>query len=239
MLSQFYQELKAEFPSMQEQPPLFNVIEPEFLTPQFQPLRLQLDRDVRIFMTSEDKTYVVQFQRDRFVLNWRRVRPDAQYPRFASNFPKFEALLAKFETFVKKHELGEVTPNQFELTYVNIIDSKNGLDEYTMNGLFVDHFRNVKDTNRFLPLPEGLNWQSSYALPARAGRLHVNALTSHILDDLPRGQVLRVDLTARGIGEDRSVAGRSNWFDLAHRWIVLGFSDIVRSNVQDECWGRQ
>ena len=31
---------------------------------------------------------------------------------------------------------------------------------------------------------------------------------------------MRIDLTARGIGKDRSSTGRKDWFGVAHRWIV-------------------
>lgn len=238
LLAQFWQVVKDEFPSMEDQPALANVIEPEFLTPQFQPLRIQFDQNSRLFMTSANKSFVLQLQRDRFVLNWRRVSPQMEYPRFGGIYPRFEVLLDKLKKFTETQGLGQVVQNQFELTYVNIVDQKNGLERVTMNGLFVDHLRSATGEDRFLPLPENLNWQSSFPLPDRQGRLHISAATAYMVQNLEQGPVMRVDLTARGIGKDRSDSGRRDWFNLAHRWIVLGFADIMSLDVQKECWGR-
>ena len=238
-LGQFWQEVKDEFPSAQEQPALVNIIEPEFLTPQFQSLSIQFDQNSRLLMTSADTTFALQFQRDRFVLNWRRMNPDAKYPRFANIYPKFEELLSKFSKFLETQGIGKVVQNQFEMTYVNIVDEKNGLGKVTIDGLFVDHMRDAKDRGRFLPLPESMNWQSSFPLENKQGRLHISATSAFLNQDMSREPVMRVDLTARGIGADHSDGGRKDWFDMAHRWIVFGFADIMSSEVQLEYWGRK
>ena len=216
-----------------------NIIEPEILTPQFQSLSIQFDQNSRLFMTSADQTYALQVQRDKFVLNWRLMNAESRYLRFVKFYPKFEALLDKFCKFVETQGLGKVVQNQFELTYVNIIDQTNGLKKAKVDELFVDHLRSAKQEGRFLRSPEGLNWQSSFPLEDKQGRLHINATSAFLIQDMPRGQVMRIDLTARGIGKDRSNAGRKDWFNVAHRWIVLGFADIIRLDVQEECWGRK
>ena len=238
-LGQFWQEVKDEFPVVKEQPALMNIIEPEFLTPQFQSLSIQFDQSPRLFMTTADQVFALQVQRDRFILNWRRINDESTYPRFAKIYPKFEGLFEKFSKFVKLQGLGQVVQNQFELTYINIVDQKNGLEKTTSDRLFVDHMRDAKIAERFLPSPESLNWQSSFPLDDKLGRLHINATSAFLTQDLSRGQVMRVDLTARGIGKDRSDASRNDWFDIAHKWIVLGFADIIRLDIQKECWGRK
>ena len=238
LLGQFYQEVKSEFPSLQDLPPLMNVIEPEFLTPQFQSLTIQFEQNSRLFMTSEDSSLVLQVQRDRFVLNWRKVENSPPYPRFSNLYPKFEELFDRFAKFVDLQKLGLVRQNQFELTYVNIIDKTNGLATAGVEALFVDHVRDSDLKNRFLPPAEVLNWQSSFAMENKLGRLHVGASSAFLNQDISRGQVMRVDLTARGIGDDFSVEGRQAWFKTAHKWVVSGFSDIISTDVQNECWGR-
>ena len=238
-LGQFWQEVKDEFSVGKEQPPLMNIIEPEFLTPQFQSLSIQFDQSPRLFMTTTDQIFALQVQRDRFILNWRRTSDEATYPRFVAIYPKFEGLFGKFRRFVEAQDLGSVVQNQFELTYVNIIDQKNGLEKTTSDKLFVDHMRDTKMAERFLPSPESLNWQSSFPLEDKMGRLHINASSAFLTQDPSRGQVMRVDLTARGIGKDRTDAGRIGWFDVAHKWVVLGFADIIRLDIQQECWGRK
>ncbi len=238
LLGQFYQEVKVEFPSLQDLPPLINIIEPEFLTPQFQSLTIQFEQNSRLFMTSEDSSLVLQVQRDRFVMNWRKTENNLIYPRFLILYPKFEELFNRFAQFVELQKLGPIKQNQFELTYINIIDKTNGLAKSGVEGLFVDHIRNSDLNNRFLPPAEVMKWQSSFAMESKLGRLHVGASSAFLNQDASRGQVMRVDLTARGIGDDFSIEGRQAWFETAHKWVVSGFSDVISADVQYEFWGR-
>jgi len=51
--------------------------------------------------------------------------------------------------------------------------------------------------------------------------------------------MLLLNLTARGIEETRTREGMWNWFEMAHDWIVNGFSDLTSLEVQKKIWGRQ
>ena len=51
--------------------------------------------------------------------------------------------------------------------------------------------------------------------------------------------IVLFELTVRGIGDDRSVDGMLDWFDLAREWIVCGFADMTSEKVQRELWKKK
>ena len=80
----------------------------------------------RIWFVSEDDNYLVQVQNNRFLFNWRVVRPSDVYPRFEVVQDGFKRNFALFEEFVKSASLGELELTNYELTYVNHIERKKG-----------------------------------------------------------------------------------------------------------------
>ena len=51
-------------------------------------------------------------------------------------------------------------------------------------------------------------------------------------------RVLRLEITARGIGNYSSRANMQGWFELAHEWIVRGFADYTGTQIQQRVWGQ-
>jgi hypothetical protein len=90
---------------------------------------------------------------------------------------------------------------------------------------------------RFLPEPEGFSWRTTFVLPNKVGRLHVTIRNGISRDkNIP---VLMIELTVRGIGNDKSIEGMWPWFDLAREWIVRGFADLGSDQVQKDVWRRK
>ena len=158
----------------------------------------------------------------------------AKYPSYDVVFVEFEKYLSKFEKFIEKNDLGELKYRQFELTYVNHIGTDKGRPVPGAEArIMIDHVRD-ETRSRFLPGIERYNWTTTYILPDDQGRLHVTS-QSAIRESEP---LMRLDLTARGIGEDRSRNGLKPWFDVAHEWITHGFADITDPDTQTSVWGR-
>src|ERR1700730_9049718 len=73
----------AEYPTLQEMPPL---------TPSFEVFGLPTNQiptisfapflGMRIWVSSKDETSLIQLQPDRLVLNWRKMSPTDEYPRY-------------------------------------------------------------------------------------------------------------------------------------------------------------
>ena len=228
-----WEKFRAEFPRCRHVDPLMPVIEG--------PTRPQPDSVLsevplpRIWFLHDDGR-IIQVQRDRFHHNWRKLKPTDEYPRYKTVFPMFQAHLDTFREFLKEHDLGEITPRQYEMTYVNIIPQGEGWEkEDDIHKVFPDfNWGRIKD--RFLPIPVSVDWQTHFALPEGAGRLNIKIQSAVRIADKQR--LLRLEITARGIGTNSSLDGMQDWFALAHEWIVRGFADFTDTQIQKNVWGR-
>ena len=190
----------------------------------------------RVWFESKDGNRLIQVQRDRFFYNWKKERDTDIYPHYDNIISNFRTCLATFEAFLEENHFDRIDPVQYELTYINHIFTGEGwkaLDE--IGNIFPDfHWR--KTENRFLPSPETINWQTSFVLPERTGRLRVSIrLGKRKSDGLP---TILLELTARGISADRTRPSMLSWFDMAHEWIVCGFTDLTAENMHRNFWRR-
>jgi len=48
-----------------------------------------------------------------------------------------------------------------------------------------------------------------------------------------------LELTAKGLGEEKTNEAIRSWFDLAHEWIVRGFTELTEEEVQKTIWKRE
>lgn len=232
----FWERMKSEFPRIQDAAPLASVLEVpgqlsgvNFQFSDLPPLR-------RVWLLDADGRNLIQMQEDRFLFNWKKASDDDCYPDYGAVYAKFEYYLSEFLAFAQEVGIGAVTTRQFELVYVNHISSANGLDLVGPSALMVDHVREASE-DRFLPNPEGFNWTTVYPMPDGIGRLYVAAQTA--VNQPNQEKLVRLDITARGIGTDTSPSGRKQWFDIAHDWITHGFVDVTSKTLHEpDAWGR-
>jgi uncharacterized protein (TIGR04255 family) len=225
---------RGKYPACQEMPPIAHIIEEFPAKPKGEETvmieRLNSLPLPRIFLINGEGDNLIQIQRDRFLQNWRKMKPDARYPRYATLYPEFEKSVGLFNDFLRSEKIGEVKLNQYELTYVNhiplkIIDNNICLIE----NIFPDF--KCRDRQHFLPKPERFFCRRSYQLPEKKGRLHVVLKQGQNIES---GEELFIlDLTVRGFS-----AQMKEWFDIAHDWIVWGFTDLTSNEVQKNIWGR-
>lgn len=228
----FWEKIRTEFPAVDEAPPLSPVIETQGL--QSLEIAVGLIPPLpRTWFLTEDGHRLIQLQRDRFVYNWRRSSPDdGDYPSYDNVIVDFERVWHTFENFVTEENLGELVARQLELAYVNIIPFSQIPDS---DPVFLDHARN-SSPERFLPAPESFEWRTSYPLPNDSGRLHV--LISSAREVASGAPVRRLEMTARGVNDAAPTGDMRSWFDLAHEWIVRGFTDVTTTRMQTEVWRR-
>lgn len=236
-LGLLWEKYRAEYPICRELPPLAPVIEYLGEPPRIDFQLADVPPLPRIWFVHEKDNGIIQVQRDRFLHNWKKVRPEDDYPRYPQIIKLFEDRLSRFESFLSENDLGVMEPRQYEMTYINHIPQGEGWTKLNEIGKVFPDYSLRANEQRFLPDPEGINWRTSFVLPDDAGRLHVKIQHAKLLDSgIP---VLLLDLTARGIGMDRSPQGRVNWFDLAREWIVRGFTDLTGEDVQKHIWRRK
>jgi hypothetical protein len=174
-----------------------------------------------LFFITTDQSHLIQFQRDKFINNWRKISLGTEYPRFKTLFPQFQKTFGMFSCFIKEVHAGEIVPDQYELTYVNHI-SKEKMWQSLRNIEIVFPDFLCRETS-FLPEPEHVSWRKIYRLPDKQGRLYAS------MQDIQGKYVL--NLTARGFG-----ANINNWFEMAHEWIVKGFADLTGKEIQKNVW---
>lgn len=225
-------KFKADYPHCQEKPPLMPIVEGfgDVPTQQTDIADLPLPR----VWFQHDDGRIIQVQRDRFLHNWRKLQPTAEYPHYETVFTMFQRHFSSFQEFLNELQLGPVIPRQYEMTYVNVIPQGEGWDTGGDIGQVFRDFCWKQDGQRFLPYPDGVDWRTSFPLPNNAGRLRM-----HIQSGIRRTDnrpVFRFELTARGIGSDTALEKMPEWFTLAHEWIVRGFADSTTAQIQHDIW---
>jgi len=227
---------RNDYPECKEMPPIAHTIESfEGVPPQSATITIEGMSHPplpRLFFISTIKNHLIQIQEDRLHQNWRKIKSDDEYPRYVKLYPKFIKSWDFFNSFVDELDLGPIEPNQYELTYVNHIPRGEGwVNLSDIYNVFRDF--QCKLDSRFLPEPENVSWRKTYRLPDDSGRLHVSlrlAVSREIRD-----RVMILDLTARGFTNKNM----DTWFDMAHEWIVKGFTDLTSESIQKSVWKRK
>lgn len=233
-----WEQIRSGFPKVEEHPPLTTQVEqldlPTAPTSEFE--LMATPPLPRVWFLDEPGNGILQVQRDALLHNWRKLSPEDQYPRFKNVFASFTKHLETFTRFVADNQLGAITPVQCELTYVNHIFPNALWSEGKSVGVLFPDFAWNDSTKRFLPIYEGSNWRSAFRLPDRLGRLHAN-LQLGVLR--PTGKaLLALEMKARGVTDPNSLERMASWFEVAHEWIVRGFTDMTSERAQKELWGR-
>lgn len=237
-LGLLWQKFRSQYPRCREVAPLLPVIEkfdesiPSVENPPFG----GEFPGPRIWFETTDGNGLIQVQRDRLLHNWKKERDEDQYPHYDYVIKNFRDSLATFEEFLNENELGAIEPIQYELTYINhILEGAGWTALSDLRKIFPDFSWRSID-KRFLPLPETINWQTSFALPNKSGRLHASIRLGKRRSD--RRSTFLFELTARGILENKSRSAMWSWFDVAHQWIVRGFTDLTSEDLHKTVWRR-
>lgn len=224
-------ELFPDYPDVQEAPPLAPVFEAFSTSPSPLVVNNLVFQAPRVWFQNTAGNHLIQVQRDRFLVNWKRTSEEHPYPRYPAVVGAFEEKLDIFKQFVDSTLAQQVQAKQFELSYINHVPaSAEAWQDLSDLGVVLPDLA-WRNAPRFLPAPERVNCQLAFPLPNQAGRLHLKV--QHGVRQLDGSPVLLVDLTARGFGEDQRA-----WFDLAHEWVVKGFTDLTGEKLQRDLWGR-
>ena len=191
----------------------------------------------RVWFLHRDGTGIVQVQRDRFLHNWKKAKPEDDYPRYKEVKRLFRERHASFVEFLAENQLGDIEPLQYEMTYVNHIVQGEGWNTIEDIGNIFPDFRWRLGEERFLPVPPDRNLRLSFTLPDNVARLHVtlrNGLRRHDQKD-----ILLFELTVRGMPADSTAEAMWSWFDLAREWIVRSFIDLTNEETQKTVWRKK
>ena len=202
-----WQKYRHHFPRIEEHPPL-EPIQETFGPPQPPQVEIAFGNKPpmpRVWFLSEANTELVQIQNDRFIHNWRKAGTDAAYPRYESIRTQFQKEVRAFTEFLKDEQLGTLSINQCEITYVNHIDSGPGSGDLdTADHLFTNW--NPLRTSALLPTPEDMLLRWRFRMPNNAGRLHVMAQPAW---DASGRRIWTMNLMARAVHWKKASKGPS------------------------------
>ncbi len=188
----------------------------------------------RTWFVAED-TSVIQVQRDRLLYNWRRAGPEARYPGYVEVREQFWKAMGDFAGFLQQHALGQMAHRQYELTYVSHLAHSVKDRPRHIGDVFPDLAWRGGD--RFLDAPEAASWAASFAAGGDPMRLYVSLGSARHLET--KEDILRLDISARGMPPSDSDIGPQAWFDRAHEWIVRSFADLTHEELQRDEWLRR
>jgi uncharacterized protein (TIGR04255 family) len=223
-----WDKFRADYPIIQHAPPIASA-KGEILVDQATGMPLP-----RVWFINKSEDQLVQFQIGRFYFNWRRRQSD--YPKYDHVIKNFESVLNTIVNFFSEFELGELNPIEYELSYINHIPKGQGWDTIDDLPKIFSDFVWTQTKERFLPNPEKVAWQTEFPLPEKKGHLIINFKQAIQKED--KVPLLVLELKTRGFDESATKDRMREWFDLAHEWIVRGFTDLTTSEIQ-EIWEQE
>ena len=243
-LGMLWQEFRKEFPETEEHPPLDPVIERFGVRPtrrrsvHIEPL--ECPPTPRCWFLKRDRSELIQVQQDRFVRNWREVGDESSYPRYEKHLrPTFESDLKRFQEFVQREELGELRPNQCEVTYVNQIVAGKGWQEHGELDKVITVFQRAF-SDSFLSIPEDAALRLRFLIRDQAenpiGRLHIAINPGFRSED--NQPLFNMSLTARGAPCGDGIDGVLRFMDIGREWVVRGFASMTTQEMH-KLWGRK
>jgi uncharacterized protein (TIGR04255 family) len=235
----YWGRIQTDYPHTEGQPPLPSQIEmfgDEFLQMPMPRVELLNPDIMRFWFLAEPPTRLIQVQRDRFIINWRKVRGDEEYPRYEAEMrPRFEREWVQFQDFVREQSVGSINVQQCEVTYVNDILRGEGWNSVSDSlALFSPWWGSGSE--HFLPTPETLIISGSFRIPDDRGRLHF--ATQHVRRQIDQREAIQLRLTARGRPDSSDNPSVLRWMDLGREWIVRGFTDLTSPHAH-ALWKRK
>ena len=240
-LGSYWTAVKKQFPILEQhqpapyrQPEAFEPAAQHFFSVSITPMSPL----PRCWFISAERDLVIQVQSDRLVLNWRRIAPDAQYPRFDFMRERFNQVFEGWGSFLRAQ--GLPVPHRFngEITYVNTVTPGT---VWQTHGDAHRIFRQIgaldSEADQALRQEE-LRFEQRYVFPnpkgQDTGRLYVGVEPSFTL---PEGQpVFNLTLTARG-GESGSTDDLLDFYAAGRSHIVRTF-DAMTTPEMHAVWGK-
>jgi uncharacterized protein (TIGR04255 family) len=231
-----WQRFEQEYPEFQEVAPIIRQTEAGEPA-QTEGQLVEIPQFPRVWYIDEAGNKLIQVQRDRFLHNWKKVKPGDQYPRYSNLIKVYQERLSEFERFLKDKYLilDTIQPEQLELTYINHIHQGQGWEDISEVGEVFPDVSWRRTLERPLPAVESITWRATFLLPNQGGRLIAAVRNAKLVST--GKQVLLFELTARRGTKAPARDQIWEWFDQAHVAIMLAFESLTSKKVQRDHWG--
>jgi uncharacterized protein (TIGR04255 family) len=189
----------------------------------------------RCWFIDKSHTNLIQVQRDRFILNWRKVRGDEQYPHYEHIRPKFEQEWVRFCEMLTEEGIETPKVNQCEVTYVNHIEFDSELTGGSELKRFIASWSGAT-SGEFLPKVDKVSLNTNYMMDGKNGRLRISMLPVLRMGD--GMEVLQLDVSATGRPTSSKTPDILEWMDKGREWVVKGFADFTTPEMHKK-WRRK
>ena len=192
----------------------------------------------RYWFERPESPNLLQLQQDRIIHNWRQYPENSHvYPRYESVKATFEDEIQQIEQWLSQESIGELRPNQCEVTYTNIISLPEGEAVH-------------RSLERITPLWTG---KFSEDPPNKLERTHIEMTFLFSHNEKPTGRVyvnfqpafrpndasavIKLDITARGRPQGETIADALAFLDLEREQVVRTFVAVTTDEMH-KLWGR-
>lgn len=224
---------RYDFPTVQEQPllsPVFETFGGTNLQPSFQFEIGGAPMGNRLWFIAPGNDNLIQFQSDRFLVNWRKQSSSHRYPRFEAIAKAFERNLSILEKHLLKHFKYQILVNQAEISYINLIP----VNDFSEVGLWIS----LWNGDRFGVESLNLNFRdivrSDDGQPI--ARLHHELQSVFTVDG--KHKALRLTITVRGKPSDGDPKSALDFLATGREVIVQRFTLITTPHAH-KTWGRK
>jgi len=146
--------------------------------------------------------------------------------------------MEEFQDWLRHEELGEVTPNQCEVTYINIIRLPDGSNPHTQ----LHRISNVWSDKMVLPPSQTLEHSNVQLVSVfehggkSAGRTYITFQPAFTQGDSAE-PIVKLDITVRGKPLGETAAAAFDFLDLARAQVVNTFASITTEEMH-KFWER-
>ena len=221
-----------EFPSVEERAPL-PLMGPD---PDDPDVSLELSDEPqtpRLWLQNEAGNRVLQLQQDRIVVNWQKGEGDDPYPRYATIRESLVDAWGRLSEAIDDLRLNVPAPSICEVLYVNHLGADQGWRSAGDTAVLIAPWGGTM-TDGFLPENPHGGFLLHYHLPGGRGWLNIDAWTTDVLDD---ERLMVLTLVSRGGATSPDLDGALDFMDLAHEWIVKGFTSVTTTEAHNK-WRR-
>ena len=221
-----WQKFRPDFPKIEDQIPVNPIPAEDFEKPDKFPLP-------RVWFIHRDENEIIQVQRNCFLHNWRKMRSDDEYPGYEKVVENFEKYLSHFQEFLIEESLGHLVPQQYELTYIDLIPKGQGWESLGDLEKLFPNLLSLTTQGSLLNDVRGINWQIILDLPNGLGEVVISIRNAQRISN--KQEVIHVQFMAVSNQAYQPMRG---WFDDAHNTINNLFSNLVSDEIQEKFWGR-
>jgi uncharacterized protein (TIGR04255 family) len=225
----FWQAVRDDYPTYEVLPPVPSMLDDS--SARQMPMILTGPPPVRCWFIAPTPSRLLQIQNDRLMLNWRRMEPSDEYPRYRNIRPQFERDWTRFREFLQSQEIPPPEVKAWEVTYVNHVEKGKGWEDFSQLSNVLRCW-SPQACGDFLPQPDGVSVNMRFTFPEGPGRLTIEAQPAVRIDGV---EIIQISLTARG--RPSSQDSLFACLDRGREWVVNGF-DSVTTDAMHTLWGR-